>query len=157
MDFPAHVYTLEEFKAARKAIASGYKHKLKITGSQTFKKRVMEILILIEQAGYAEFLRTYIREIKEVTGLGQLREADAAIWLSDLHLSDPIEGARFVVQKALQMQAYLDGKPWYNLGELPAIRGSIEFLRQLREQLKNEKERTLCDEAIRRWTEDRVT
>ena len=157
MSFPQHVYTLEEFKAARQAIANGYKHQLKITGSQGFRQRILKVLRLIEVAGYSEFLRTYIREIQEVNGLGQLREADATIWLSDLHLSDPIEGARFVIQKALQMQAYLEGRPWYNLGELPATRGSIQFLCQLREKLKDEKEKAQCDENIRRWTEDRVT
>ena len=157
LDFPLHVYTLDEFNAARKAIASGYKHRLTITGSQSFRQRAQKILCLIELAGYSDYLRTYIREIKEVDGLGQLREAEATIWLNSFHLADPIEGARFVIQKANQMQAYLEGKPWYILGELPAVRASIEFLRQLSMRLKDQEERAQCDEAIRKWTEDKVT
>ncbi len=157
MDFPPHVYTLDEFNAARKAIAGGHKHRLTVTGNQSFRQGIQKILNLIELAGYSDYLRTYIREIKETEGLGQLREAEAAIWLSSLHLSDPIEGARFVIQKASQMQAYLEGKPWYILGELPAVRASIEFLRQLSIRLKDSEERAQCDEAIRKWTEDKVT
>jgi len=157
LSFPEHVYTLEEFRAARSALASGYKHELKISGSMKFRRKVRGILGLIELAGYLEFLRTYIREVKEVDGLGQLREADAAIWLSSLNLSNPVECARFVIQKALQMQAYLEGRPWYNLGELAATRGSIEFLHQLRRHLNDGRKKAQCEEAIRLWTEDRVT
>ena len=157
MDFPPHVYTLDEFIAARKAIAGGHKHRLKVTGSQSFRQGIRNILSLIELTGYSDYLRTYIREIKEIEGLGQLREAEATIWLNNLHLADPIEGARFIIQKASQMQAYLEGKPWYILGELPAVRTSIEFLRQLSIRLRDPEIRAQCDETIRKWTEDKVT
>ncbi len=157
MSFPPRVYTLDEFEVARKAIAGGYRHRLAITGSQDFRQGVRKILSLIKRAGYSDYLRTYIREIKEIQGLGQLRETEATIWLNSLNLADPIEGARFVVQKASQMQAYLEGKPWYILGELSAVRSSIEFLRQLRARHRDPVKRAQCDEVIRRWTEDKVT
>lgn len=157
LDFPSHVYTLDEFNAARQAIAGGHKHKLRVTGSQSFRQGIRRILSFIALAGYSDYLRTYIREIKEIEGLGQLREAEATIWLNSLHLADPIEGARFVIQKASQMQAYLEGKPWYILGELPAVRASIEFLRRLSIRLRDPEKKARCDETIRKWTEDKVT
>ena len=133
MDFPERIYTLDEFREARAAIAEGHKHKLVITGDDSFKEELARILDLIALAGYEEPLRTYIREIRQ------------------------IEGARFVIQKMLQMQAYIEGRSWYILGELPAVRGSVEFLRKLRERLKDPELRARCDRVIREWTADAVT
>jgi len=157
MDFPERIYTLDEFMEARTAIAKGHKHKLAITGDDPFKGLVERIVDLIDLAGYGELLRTYIREIRQIGGISQLRETEASIWLNRLVAEDPIEGTRFVVQKVLQMQAYIEGRAWYILGELPAVRGSVEFLKKLREQLKDPELRTRCDRVIMEWTADAVT
>ena len=157
MDFPERIYTLDELKEARTAVAKGHRHKLAITGDDSFKELVARILDLIDLAGYGELLRTYIREIRQIGGISQLRETEASVWLNRLVAEDPIEGARFVVQKVLQMQAYIEGRAWYILGELPAVRGSVEFLRKLREQLKDPELRTRCDQVIMVWTADAVT
>jgi len=74
MDFPERVYTTEEVKKARSLIEKGYKHNLKAKGSPDFVAKVEEALQLIKTAGYYDFLRTYIRTIREITGLSQLRE-----------------------------------------------------------------------------------
>jgi len=157
MDFPQRIYTLDELKEARAAIAAGYRHKLAIIGDASFKDMVAKILDLIDLAGYGELLRTYIREIRQIEGISQLRETEASIWLNELVAEDPIEGARFVVQKLLQMQAYIDGRSWYILGELPAVRGSIKFLRKLKRRLKDPALKARCDRVIREWTADMVT
>jgi len=157
MDFPERIYTLDEFREARAAIAGGHKHKLVIDGDASFKEMVEKILDLIDLAGYGELLRTYIREIRQIEGISQLREMEASIWLNKLVAEDPIEGARFVVQKMLQMQAYMEGRVWYILGELPAVRGSVKFLRKLRKQLKDPELRARCDQVIKEWTADDVT
>jgi len=157
MNFPERIYTLDEFKEARAAIAEGHKHKLTITGDVSFKEHFDKLLGLIRSAGYEELLRTFIREIRQIEGISQLRETEATIWLNNLIAEDPIEGARFVVQKVLQMQAYIEGRSWYILGELPAIRGSVEFLRKLRERLKDPELKARCDRVIKEWTADAVT
>jgi hypothetical protein len=156
--FPSRVYTVEEFKAAREAVARGHRHRLRVIGSKGFKEKVKAILNLIELAGYMDLLKTYIREVKEVQGLSQLRETEVSVWLSGILASDPVEGARFLVQKTLQMKAYLEGQCWYILGELPAVRGSIEFLRKLSGRLSaKDRLKERCEEAVRMWTEDRIT
>jgi hypothetical protein len=157
MDFPEHIYTLDEFQEARAAIAEGYKHKLVVTGDASFKELIAKILGLIDLAGYDGLLRTYIREIRQIEGISQLRETEASIWLNRVVAEDPIESARFVVQKMLQMQAYIEGRSWYILGELPAVQGSIEFMRKLRERLQDPQLISRCDRAIKEWTADEVT
>ena len=155
--FPKRIYTLEEVAQARRAIAAGYQHSLTVNGDSEFRELVSKIFQFIDLAGYTVLLRSYVREIRQIQGVSQLRETDASIWLNRTVANDAIEAARFVVQKTLQMQAYIEGRPWYILGELPAVRGSVEFLKKLREHLVNPETRARCDKAIDEWTADEVT
>lgn len=156
LEFPERIYTVEEFMKARECLERGYKHRLIIVGSSIFKNSVMEILALIRIAGYYDFLRTYIRQITEIDGLGQLREAEATLWLNTYVVKDAVEGARFIIQKAEQMKDYLAGKQYYEKGELSAVKKSVEFLQSLKEKKIDEGLRRKCEEALKLWTEERV-
>ena len=79
MKFPERVYTKEEVKQARELIENGYKHELKVNGISEFVIKVEKAIKLIKTAEYYDFLRTYIRIIREIEGLSQLREEEAAI------------------------------------------------------------------------------
>ncbi|MBT8171621.1 hypothetical protein KJN74_01955, partial [Candidatus Bathyarchaeota archaeon] len=96
MDFPERVYTKEEVKQARDLIKNGYKHDLKIKGVSEFVAKVETAINLIKIAGYYDFLRTFIRIIREIEGLSQLREEEAAIWFHINALVDPIDDAGFI-------------------------------------------------------------
>ena len=108
MDFPERVYTVDEVKKARSLIEKGYKHELSIDGSAEFVSRVEKALALIKTAGYYDFLRTYIRCIRVIDGLSQLREQEAAIWFHVKALDDPIDDSGFIIQKAQQMKDFID-------------------------------------------------
>ncbi|MFH0897046.1 MAG: hypothetical protein V1850_03230 [Candidatus Bathyarchaeota archaeon] len=154
--FPRQIDTVSEFMTAREALAEGYKHRLRVVGDSEFKKNIEAILDLIRVAGYVEFLRTYIRSMREIEGLSQLREAEAMIWLNDYMVGNPFEGARFVIQKAEQMKGYLDGKRYYNLGEISAVRVSIVFLEKLKSSLNDEAARAQCEEVLRQWKDAKI-
>lgn len=156
MQFPKRIYTIEEFMRARKSIEEGHIHRLRIIGQAAFQKKAKETLSLIKKAKYYTFLRIYIRKICEIEGMSQLREAEATIWLNKHIINKPIESARFIIQKAYQMKAYLDGKKYYLKGEPPAITASITFLQKLEEKLTNKKMKTKCNELIKQWTEKTV-
>jgi hypothetical protein len=154
--FPKRIYTVDEYMAAREALAAGYKHRLRIDGSSEFKQKVRVILDLIKKAKYYVFLRTYIRRICEMEGISQLREAEATIWLNHNVIKNPFAGARFIIQKAEQMKSYLEGKIYYISGELSAVQKSIEFLTKLCDSLDNEELKAQCDKLLQEWTEDQV-
>ena len=97
MDFPERVYTVEEVRKARSLIEKGYKHDLRMDGSSDFVGKVEEALELIKTAGYYDFLRSYIRTIREIDGLSQLREQEVAIWFHVKALDDPIDDAGFII------------------------------------------------------------
>ena len=156
MNFPNRIYTIEEFIRARKSIAEGNIHCLKVIGQSTFKSRVREIVSLIKKTEDYNFLQIYIRKICEIEGMSQLRETEATIWLNKYVINNPIESARFIIQKTYQMKAYLDGEKYYLKGELPAINASINFLQKLEEKLINEKMKIKCKESIKQWTEDTI-
>ncbi len=153
MDFPKRVYTEEEVQKAKEAIEKGYKHQLIVKGSSAFKKKLNEALLLIKLVGYYDFLRTYIRQIEEIDGFSQLREAEVAIWASLPMLEDPVDAASYIMQKAQQMKDFIDGKLYYGLGEMNAIEKRIEFLEKLKEQTKNEEIRKRCEELLKRWAD----
>jgi len=88
--------------------------------------------------------------------MGQLRETEAIIWLNKYLLENPVEGARFIVQKAQQMQDYLDGKQYYDKGEMAAVKKSIDFLRVLGSKRLNEDLKQQCLASLKQWTEERV-
>jgi hypothetical protein len=157
MNFPERIYTLDELKKARVAIASGYKHDLKVVGDTQFNDKISLVIELVELAGYKELLRTYIRELRQIEGVSQLRETDATIWLNPMTLEDPIEGTRFIMQKVFQMKSYIEGAAWYIMGELPAVRKSIDFLNELRSRLDDEELKAKCSQVIDEWTVDKVT
>jgi len=153
MRFPKRVYTVEEVKKARELIAKGYKHRLKVVGSPDFRSKTREALKLIKTAQYYDFLRTYIRQIREIDGLSQLREAEAAIWANNYAVADPIEAAGFIIQKAQQMKDFIEGKLYYDKGEIKAVEKRIEFLETLRDRSKNQAVKEKCEENLKRWAE----
>jgi hypothetical protein len=153
MKFPKRVYTVEEVKKARELIAKGYKHRLKVVGSLDFKSKAKEALKLIRTAKYYNFLRTYIRQIREIDGLSQLREEEVAIWANKYAVADPVEAAGFIIQKAQQMKDFVEGKLYYDKGEIKAVKKRIEFLETLRDRSKNQAVKNVCEENLKRWTE----
>jgi hypothetical protein len=153
MEFPERVYTVEEVKKARALLTEGYKHRLRVVGSQDFKLKVKEALKLIKAAKYYDFLRTYIRQIREIGGLSQLREAEVAIWANEYAVSDPIEAASFIIQKAQQMKDFIEGRLYYDKGEMAAVEKRIEFLETLRDISSDQALKKKCEENLKRWTE----
>lgn len=131
-------------------------HRLRIVGSPVFKKSIKEILALVRQAGYYNFLRTYIRNIAEIDGVSQLRETEATIWLNTYIVKDIIEGTRFVIQKTEQMKDYLAGEQYYEKGELSTVKKSIEFLQNLKKKRITEELKKKCDETIKLWTKETI-
>ena len=153
MDFPERVYTKAEVKKARELIENGYKHDLKTKGSPEFVAKVEEALNLIKTAEYYEFLRTYIRVIREIEGLSQLREQEAAIWFHVKALDDPVDDAGFIVQKTQQMKDFIDGRLYYETGEIRAVNKRMEFLEALRDKTDNPDIKSRCEEQLTRWKE----
>jgi hypothetical protein len=153
MDFPARVYTIEEVEKARKLIESGYKHSLEIRGNPRFRQKVKEALRLVKVAGYKDFLVTYIRQIKEIDGFSQLRNDEVVIWANNYTVADSMDAASYFIHKAQQMKDYLEGKLYYDKGELNAINKRIQFLKDLREKSPSEEIRKKCEELLKRWSE----
>lgn len=153
MVFPERVYTVKEVKKARKLIEKGHKHNLEVTGSQDFKHKAEEALELIKTAEYYDFLRTYIRQIREIDGLSQLREAEVAIWANKYAVAVPVEAAGFIVQKAQQMKDFIEGELYYDKGEIRAVEKRIEFLKALKNRSKDQNVKKECEKTLKRWAE----
>ncbi len=154
MKFPERVYTREEVEMARKAIESGHIHRLRITGSKEFKQKVRTALKLIKTTKQYNFLRTYIREIKEINGLTQLREAEAAIWANKYAVKDPVDAASLFIQKAYQMKEYIEGKLYYGgEAEYRITQKRIEFLEKLKKKTRKKEIRKRCEEILKAWEE----
>jgi hypothetical protein len=152
--FPERVYTEEEVKVARAHVQQGHKHNLRVEGSAEFKQKVKETLALIKTAGYHDFLRTYIRDIVEIKGFSQLREAEVAIWADKELLKDTVDAAGFFVQKAQQMKDFLEGKPFYGgLAEANAVKKRREFLASLKDKSNDPKVKQRCQEILRNYVE----
>ncbi len=156
MEFPERVYTQEEVNKARELIQEGYKHALRVDGSPEFKDRMKQVVELIKTADYYEFLRSYIREIVEIEGFSQLREADAAIWANMSMLVDLVDAASYIVQKAQQMRDYLEGKLYYGTGEMRAMEKRLEFLKVLKSRTKSEVIRKRCGQLLKEWADTRI-
>jgi len=153
-EFPQRVYTKDEVKKAREAIESGHIHRLKITGSKEFKEKVREALKLIKTTKQYNFLRTYIREIKEIDGLTQLREAEAAIWANNHAVKDPVDAASLFIQKAYQMKDYIEGKLYYGgEAEHRTTQKRIEFLEELKKRTRKKEVKDRCEEILKVWRE----
>lgn len=153
-EFPQRVYTKDEVKKAREAIEFGHIHRLKITGSKEFKEKVREALKLIKTTKQYDFLRTYIREIKEIDGLTQLREAEAAIWANNHAINDPVDAASLFIQKAYQMKDYIEGKLYYGgEAEHRVTQKRIEFLEELKKKTRKKEVKCRCEEILKAWRE----
>ncbi|MDH5450720.1 MAG: hypothetical protein OEX77_07470 [Candidatus Bathyarchaeota archaeon] len=153
MEFPKRVYTADEVETAKELIREGHKHRLKIKGKPEFKQRIKEALGLIKTAQFYDFLRTYIRQIIEIDGFSQLRETESVIWLSKYAVEDPIEGAGFLIQKAHQMKDYIEGRLYYDKGEVNAVKKRVQFLQHLKTRSKNPTLKRKCEDRLKRWTE----
>ena len=153
MDFPERVYTKKEVKQARELIQNGYKHELKAKGSPEFVTKVEKALKLIKTAGYYDYLRTYIRFIREIEGLSQLREEEAAIWFNIMALDDPIDDAGFIIQKTEQMKDFIEGRLYYETAEIRAVNKRKEFVGALREKTDDTDIKKRCTENLKRWNE----
>jgi len=153
MGFPERVYTTEEVQQARELIEKGYRHRLRISGSKEFRQKVKEALQLIKTAGYKDFFRTYIRQIIEIDGFSQLRTEEVAIWANKYTIAEPVDAASYFIQKAQQMKDYLEGRLYYDKGELNAIKKRIEFLETLKEKSRNQVIKQKCEELLKRWSE----
>ena len=153
MDFPERVYTVEEVQRAKGLIEKRYRHRLKVKGSQEFRQKVKEALELIKTADFKDFLRTYIRQIMEIDGFSQLRTEEVAIWANKYTVAEPVDAASYFVQKAQQMKDYLEGRLYYDKGELDAIKKRIQFIETLRDKSKNQEIKQKCEELLKRWNE----
>jgi len=149
-EFPERVYTQDEVCRARKLIKRGYRHELQISGSREFTEKAWKALKLIREAGYHDFLRTYIREIREIDGLSQLRECDSAIWANIYAVQNAVDAACFFIQKAWQMKIYIEGKMYYgHQGETLAANKVMKFLKDLERKTDSDKIREECRERIK--------
>jgi len=154
MKFPDRVYTVKEVREARELIEKGYKHRLRIKGDTKFKQKVREALRHLKTTRQYEFLRTYIREIVEIDGLSQLREAEAALWLNKYAVEDPVEAASFIIQKAYQMKDFIEGKPYFGgEAELRTVQKRIEFLEKLNRKSRKPEVKRRCKELLRLWAD----
>jgi hypothetical protein len=152
--FPGRIYTREEVKKAKEFIDKGYKHRLRIKGSQDFKNKVRCALKLVKSAGYYNFLRTYIRSIIEIDGLTQLRESEASIWANKYAVENPVDAASLFIQKAAHMQEYVEGKLYYGgTAEKRSAEKRIEFLETLRRKCRNKKVKEECEKLLKFWSE----
>jgi len=156
VEFPKRVFTEDEVKIARELVEKGYKHRLKIVGSQGFKNEIEKALKFIKAAGYYDFLTTYIRQIEEIEGFSQLHEADVTIWANMQMLVDILDAASYIVQKAQQMKDYLEGRLYYGTGEMSAIEKRLEFLEKLKERSKSEDVKKRCEELLKRWADTKM-
>ena len=153
MEFPERVYTVEEVRKARALIEKGYKHDLRVDGSSDFVGKVEEALELIKTAGYYDFLRTYIRTIREIEELSQLREQDVAIWFHVKALDDPVDDAGFIIQKTQQMKDFIEGRLYYETGEVRAVNTRIEFIEALKDKSNDPNMKKKCEENLKKWKE----
>jgi len=153
MAFPERVYTVDEVQRARELVEKGYRHRLRVKGSQEFRWKVREALQLIKTAGYKDFFRTYIRQIVEIDGFSQLRTEEVAIWANKYTVAEPVDAASYFIQKAQQMKDYLEGRLYYDKGELNAIKKRIEFLEILEDKSRNQEIKQKCEELLKRWNE----
>jgi hypothetical protein len=145
---------VEEVEQARALTRQGWKHRLRVKGSDDFKQKAKEALKLVKTAGYYDFLRTYIRSIVEIEGFTQLREAEVAIWSSRETLADPVDAAGVFIQKAQQMKDFLEDKPYYGgQGEITAVNKRLQFLETLKNKTKKQSVKKRCEEILKSYAD----
>ena len=156
MKFPDKIYTVEDASLARSLIEKGYRHQLRVNGSQDFKEKTKRALGLIKTAGYHDLLRAYVKRIVEVDGFSQLREADSEIWANTYTVRNAVEAASFFVQKAWQMKMHLQGKRYYdNIGERDAVNKRLEFLQALAKNSRDPSVKEECKKRLKLWDESK--
>jgi hypothetical protein len=154
MTFPQRVYTTQEVKTAKQQVDQGYKHSLTVEGSEDFKAKVNQAIDYIKTAGYHDFLVTYIRQIKEIDGLTQLRETEVAIWANKFAVDNPVDAASLFIQKAYTMKEYLDGELYYGgNAEKRSVAKRIEFLQTLKEKSSQPAVKEECQRQLTMWEE----
>jgi hypothetical protein len=154
LKFPERVYTEKEVKTASQLIKEGYKHVLTVEGSTKFKQKVEKVLDLVKTAGYYEFFRTYIRQIKEIDGLTQLRETEAGIWANKFAVENPVDAASLLIQKANHMKEYLEGELYYGgNAEKRSVEKRIQFLEVLKDKSQDEKVKKECVRLLQMWAD----
>jgi hypothetical protein len=152
LEFPKRVYTKKEVKTARELVKKGYKHSLTVEGSPNFKQKVNQTLELVKTAGYYEFLRTYIRQIKEIDGITQLRETEAGMWANKFAVENPVDAASLLIQKANQMKEYLEGELYYGgTAEKRSVEKRIQFLEVLKDKSQDENVKKECARLLQMW------
>ena len=152
MKFPERVYTAKEVRIAKKLIDKGYKHRLTVKGSPTFKQKVNQARELIKTAGYYEFLRTYIRQILEIDGLTQLRETEATIWANKFAVENPVDAASLFIQKTNHMKEYIEGELYYGgSAEKRSVEKRMEFLESLKNKSKTKEVKEECERLLKMW------
>ncbi len=158
MSFPEKIYTTKEVCAAKELINKGYKHKLSVDGSDEFLAKVNQALEYLKTAGYYDFLRTYVKEIKEIDGMTQLRETEVAIWANKFAVENPIDAASLLVQKAFTMKEYLDGELYYGgNAEKRSVVKRVEFLQTLKEKTSDSKVKEECQRLLDLWSESSLS
>jgi hypothetical protein len=151
--FPQEIFTEKEHASAKKLINQGYKHNLTVEGSQQFKEKVVQALELTKLTGDYDFIRTYIRKIKEIDGITQLREAEVEIWTTISMVENIADGASLFIEKAYYMKAFIDGEIYYDIKtEEYSTEKRIEFLRNLQAKSKDEKIKEECQRFLDMWT-----
>jgi hypothetical protein len=143
--FPKRIYTKNEVLKAKSLVAQGFRHHLHVLGSQSFRVKAKDALGLVKVAGYYDFIRMYIRRILEIDGLSQLRESEAALWANIYAVEDPVDGACFFVQKALQMKNYIEQVGYYgHQTETLAEKERFRFLQDLLERSRDPHVKDAC-------------
>ena len=138
----------------RRLIDAGYKHELSVQGEPAFTAKVNEALELVKVAGLYDFLRTYVRQIKEIDGLTQLRETEVAIWANKFAVENPVDFASLLIQKAHHMKEYLEGELYYGgASEKRTVQKRIEFLELLKTKTDDAKVKEECERLLEMWRE----
>jgi hypothetical protein len=154
LQFPKRIYTETEVNEAKKLIDEGYRHRLRMKGSPDFVQKTRRALELVKIASYYDFLRTYIRSIKEIDGLTQLRQAEATIWANGYAVQDPVDAASVFVQKANHMKEYLESKLYYGgTAEKRSDEKRIEFLETLKKKSREKAVIEECERLLTMWKE----
>ena len=152
--FPKRIYTEDEVKQAKTLIDNGYRHRVKIKGSADFKQKAKQAIENIRTAGYYDFFRTYVEKIEEIDGLTQLRQSEASIWANKYTVSNPVDAAGILVQKANQMKEYLEGKLYYGgQAEKRSYQKRIEFLEALGRKSRETNVTAECERLVKLWKE----
>jgi hypothetical protein len=158
LEFPEKVYTEEEHKKAKQLIDSGYKHELTIVGDAEFTSKVNHALEHLKTAGYYEFLRTYLKEIKEIDGITQLRETEVAIWANKFAVENAVDFASLLVQKAYHMKEYLDGEMYYGgNSEKRTVQKRMEFLEVLKAKSSDDDVKAECERLLEMWRDSSLS